>query len=276
MKRSILLPTDFSACSRNAIEYALAMFGDEGCDFTLINAVEVPIDVVQGVSIAMPEIIDNAKNAMEQLFQETLPRLEGTSSKLDHRVEVGGGTVDMIDRVAGELDSGMVILGTKGASGVKEVLLGSVASSVLHTSRVPVLIVPENARFTKLNSIVFAADYKEMVNDSVLQPMLHIGTKYDAQVTLLHTEPEGVILGADEVEQEYALHKQLRDVKHRFEFVENDDPLLGIEAYVNNHQPDLVVMVSRHDKIWERIFHSSVAGRFAMHTTTPLLIAHDH
>ncbi len=275
MKRNILLPTDFSACSVNAIDYALAMFADEGCKFTLINAVEIPVDVVNGTSVVLPQIMERAKKAMSELYDQVLPKLQGTSSTLDQRVEMGGGLVDIVGRVASELDAGMIILGTKGASGVKEVLLGSVAKSILHNVRVPVIVVPEEARFTGLNHVVFAADYKEMVDDTILHPMLHVGTKYDSTITLLHTEPEGVILGEDEVEQEYELHKQLKDIRHDFEFVETSDPLAGIEKYVNERQPDLVVMVSRHDRIWERIFHSSVAGRFAMHTTTPLLIAHD-
>ena len=112
MKRNILLPTDFSACSKKAIDYALAMFADEGCDFTLLNAVEVPVDVVQGVNVALPEIVGNSKKAIEELYNEYASKVEATSSSLSHRVEVGGGLVDMIDRVAGELDAGMIIIGT--------------------------------------------------------------------------------------------------------------------------------------------------------------------
>lgn len=141
--RRILLPTDFSKHSANALRYAAALAEKFRAELHLLH-------VVQDLAVFLPETFNATAPAVptvEQLtaaVREALDRvvrengLEGFTICREVRE---GAPFQEILRVAREKEIDLIIMGTHGRSGLAHVLLGSVAERVVRKSPCPVLTV---------------------------------------------------------------------------------------------------------------------------------------
>lgn len=276
MMKTIVLPTDFSENARNAIEYAVQMFGKEGCDFFLFNAVEVLTSSAGVPDSTVDQRTRDANELMNKLVKELQQLLEDTPSVVRSSVQLGNGISDMVDRVAGEEGANLIIMGTQGASGLTEVLIGTHTEALIRKTRLPVLAVPESAWFKPPKRILFAADLQQMNDSGVLGPLKEIARKYDSKITILTVENEQATSDEEGLREDLHLHREFDDIEHAYDVAQGNRPHDQIECYIAANGTDLLVTISRHGGFWDRIFHTSVTGKLAMHTTVPMLALHDH
>ncbi len=139
----ILVPTDFSKYSENALKYAVAFADKFGAELYLLH-------VVQDLAVFVPDMVTvapPAAPAVEQITaaaQQALDRVvrEHPFGKLGVHTEVReGAPFYEIVRFAQEANVDLIIMGTHGRSGLAHVLLGSVAEKVVRKAPCPVLTV---------------------------------------------------------------------------------------------------------------------------------------
>ena len=142
--KRILFPTDFSEYSREAEHYACAFARQHGAELHLLTVVEDLLPVIPplgGPAMAMGGIdpILMTKNARQAL--EAFPNKEwGHDLKIQRDVRAGSPFVEIV-RYAREHDIDLIVIGTHGRTGLKHVLLGSVAERVVRKAGCPVLTV---------------------------------------------------------------------------------------------------------------------------------------
>jgi nucleotide-binding universal stress UspA family protein len=133
---TILHPTDFSSCSEHAFELACALARDYGARLVVLHAVAPPSVVyAEGpVPADFDLIFEEAKNQLDQL------RAPDPSVHFERRI-IQGPAPDTILQAIQDLDADLVVLGTHGRTGLKRLLMGSVAEQVLRKAPCPVLTV---------------------------------------------------------------------------------------------------------------------------------------
>lgn len=269
-QKTILIPTDFSGNAQNAINYAISMFDGENPEYILLNAYRIiPVGAEEYLT-DMADFESMSKQGLEQAakaIKKNFPHKRLTIevvSKLGYPVEV-------MDKIVKRKNVDMVVMGTRGASGLREVLIGSNTADAIKTLTCPVLAVPENSTFRPPKNIAFAADFKNIDREILLNPMLEIAKKFKAGILIVHVEHKGVLVGVDEALQGMRLHDYFNDVPHLFHEVENSDPAEGIENFIKAHTVDLLVSVARKHSFWENLFSGSTTEKLAMHTRIPLL-----
>ena len=140
----ILVPVDESPISYTAVEQALSLAKLLNCRVTVMCVVAVdPFVGVDFYKVA-PAITDyfmqaeqNAQNRLAEI-QQSFSR-EGIS--VDTKIIRGVAASEGIVQIANEIGADLIIMGSHGRTGVKKMMLGSVAQNVLTQSPVPVLIV---------------------------------------------------------------------------------------------------------------------------------------
>jgi nucleotide-binding universal stress UspA family protein len=137
----ILVPYDFSDASADAIRHAAAWADALDGEITLLHVVE-PVVYPEFYSVDI--LPDNLMMRLTTRSEEALG--EAAAELLDGRasstlVEVGR-AADTIVNLADPERFDLVVMATRGLSGLEHVLLGSVAESVLRRCRVPMLTVP--------------------------------------------------------------------------------------------------------------------------------------
>lgn len=164
--KKILVPTDFSVEAKNALSFAKKMAKKLDAEILLLHVLEVPY----GSFSLMGEVVTNY--SYENLYEETL--VERAEEKLKdkvtslrkagvsahYKVVFGHPFLSIKDTIAEE-KSDLVIMGSKGASGLAEIFIGSNAERVIRNADCPVITVKGKADPDGIYSIAFATDASE-------------------------------------------------------------------------------------------------------------------
>jgi nucleotide-binding universal stress UspA family protein len=142
--KRVVVPVDFSEASRQALRYAAAFARRINAGLILLHVI-APLNVPRRLALEMDrlqlESLERAKSSLEELAEREI----GHGQAINTRV-VAGRVFERIVRLAGEVESDLIIIGTHGAGGVKRLLLGSTAENVVRHAPCPVLIVRERKR----------------------------------------------------------------------------------------------------------------------------------
>ena len=139
--RNILVPVDFSECSKLAIDYAVALAARLDAKIHFINVLFYPVNAVPEVSIAMPpDVIDSLVAGSQRSLDQLVEPHRGKANIGETRIRIGDPR-DEILHTAEQLGADLIVMGTHGRRGLKRALLGSVAELVVRTASCPVLTV---------------------------------------------------------------------------------------------------------------------------------------
>lgn len=188
--RNILLATDFSAFSETALYYAAAMARRTGATVH-IGHVIVP-EAWQYMCVeTMPVPFDYLREGAER--QMALFLQSEALKDVPHRAWIEEGPVwDALEGLIQQQHVDLVVVGTHGRTGLKKLLLGSVAEEIIRISPCPVLAVgpqAERHRAADVREILFATDFTPE-SLAALPFALDQAHNYGARLTLLHVVPE--------------------------------------------------------------------------------------
>ena len=139
----ILVPVDFSAHSHKALEYALDLAKSVGATIDLLHCYRVNIGVVSGYAPALPMNYEaDLRQAAGNELREWLEKAATSGVEIDEHLRTASPCEGIISQ-ASALGSDLIVMGTRGLSGLKHVFLGSVAERVIRTAPCPVLTVKD-------------------------------------------------------------------------------------------------------------------------------------
>lgn len=268
--KTILVPVDFSKCSINAAKYALQVAGQAKAGVVLLNTYHVPIPIgeVPMAGNLMDEIKLESNNAMKKLVATLNADSQGV--KLTSVVKVGFAH-DVIFEEAQTRKANLIIMGTRGSHGLVDEVFGSVTSSVIAHSKVPVLAIPEQSKFKGISKIALSVDLYPNAHKDVLAPLVDLATTFNAEVLLYHIA-ETDMLNIWGFEKEQArISKALGKVKHSFFEEDTNDVTGGIDKFVRKNKAEVLAVISRKHNFIERLFWRSVTRRMALHSKLPFL-----
>lgn len=141
--KQILCPVDFSATADLASRYAVALAEANGAIVTLLHVVAPVIAALPGETV-LPDLaqanIDELAEACRERLAKTVGDLAVSGVTLQYRVVSGVPFVEII-RVAREMVSDLIVMGSHGRTGLGHLLIGSVAERVVRKAPCPVLTV---------------------------------------------------------------------------------------------------------------------------------------
>ncbi|MDH5365786.1 MAG: universal stress protein [Cyclobacteriaceae bacterium] len=185
--KKILIPTDFTSNADNAIDFAFEIAKENNTKLYLLHVVEYPTSAVVdpiGVSIVQSadiDLIDDlTKNAIEKL-KIIAKKIKDKGVLTEYFVDLGNPYLSVIDRVKQEgID--MIIMGTKGASGFKEYMIGSNAERVVRHASCPVITIKEPiSKQHNIKNIVFASDFKDL-SESLIENLRQLQSIFKAKL----------------------------------------------------------------------------------------------
>jgi universal stress protein A len=142
--KNILVPIDFSDCSKKALRYAVPLAKQHGATVTLLHVVRTPIYPGDEYVDFAPIEADIRKGAEKELASLAIEEIPGTVKETTV-IRNGSPTLEIIDS-AKALAADLIVISTHGRTGLKHVLLGSVAEHVVREAPCPVLVVREVER----------------------------------------------------------------------------------------------------------------------------------
>lgn len=159
--KKILVPTDFSKEAENALKVAAQLARKHGAEIYLLHMLELPLHQVDALSghSDLPEAMFFMKLAHKK-FEETLEK-DFLQDIVVHETVDFHESITEIKNICVEKGIDMIIMGSHGASGFKEMFIGSNAEKVVRTSEVPVLVIKNEHQDFKISNFVFASDFRK-------------------------------------------------------------------------------------------------------------------
>lgn len=139
--KRILCPVDFSETSEHALRYAIDLAERLGAEVHLVHAYQLPTYALpDGALLARPDFVKELTVELQKQLDELIQRYSDGGVQLKGKI-VEGLAFTEVNRLAEEEQADMIVMGTHGRTGMKHLLLGSVAERVVRTAEVPVLTV---------------------------------------------------------------------------------------------------------------------------------------
>ncbi len=271
----ILLPTDFSDNSFEAIRYALLVYKNIKCTFYLLHTYTPPVYHTEYL-IGSPGQIGLG----DVLHETSLTQLEQLKSRLENQYEndnhsfvvhtVFNTLLAEISETVEAENIDLIVMGTKGATGAKEILFGTNTVHVIKKAKCPVIAVPPKYEYEAPKDILFPTDYEIEYKKDTLAQLLTIARQHKSRINVMHVHA-GYDLNIVQEKHKAQLENLLGATDLFHEVPDN-----GIIAAVNEFQlktaVNLLVMVQNKHTFLERLFIEPVIKKIGFHITVPFML----
>ena len=236
----------------------------------------MPTSSIEFMSTTTYPDLESQKKMVEKQIFKIIEKLNSKDDNFNYEIENEIGFAgDVIVSKAKELNCDLIIMGTKGATGLSQFFIGSVTASVIRKSAVSVLAIPENFTFEKLEKIVFATDYEGISNKKTLQPLFEIARTFDAKVMMFHAiEAKEPIAAYIEELQVWKAEKNFHHVRHTNSIASCENIPDGILDFAGENEADLIAIIPHTYNFFENLLHKSVSKQIAFESKTPILALH--
>ena len=274
--KNILLPTDFSDNSWNAIIYALQLFKNETCNFYLLNTYTPAIYQVEYTLVEPAQfgMFDAIKDNSQKNLNDFEMRIKKEFKNPKHHVEsmsVFNTLIQEIKDVVENKDIDYVVMGTKGATGAKEILFGSNTVHVFKNVKCPIIAVPNNFEFETPHEILFPTDYEIDYKNHQLKPIIDIISLYKTRVNILNVS-YGYDLTEAQIVNKKTLEENFKTTAHLFHSVNNQDVSEAITNFQLKIRINLLIMINNKHSFFENLFFKSTINQIGFHLNIPFLV----
>ena len=281
MKR-IVLPTDFSKNAWNAISYALSIFKGVECEFYIVNAYQVGSS---GLATKMGRANDTRlfrlmKEQSERELRRVLEKVGEIYDNPKHSfttLSIVDNLVNAVGKTVYNKEIDYIVMGTKGASGLKEVFMGSNTYRVINEiDFCPIIAVPDEYKIKdSIDAIVLATGYEHLFETYELNPLLKLAKLFDSEIWVTYAgNPKEFT--SQQLASKNVMEKKLKDIKHKFVEVEKGSSIhSAIQKVIeDNKGVDMVAMINYGHGFFDKLTHEAVIKKISFNTPVPFLVMH--
>ncbi|WP_291865939.1 universal stress protein [Maribacter sp.] len=277
--KNILLPTDFSDNAWNATKYALELFKNETCVFHLVNTYTPAIanSRFMAATLSGGQMEDGVHIASKKGLQTLIQKIKKSYNNSNHSFNTISSfslLVDEIKEIVDEKKIDLIVTGTKGASGLEEVFMGSNTVRIIKSVKnCPVLAIPQYFDFARPSEIAFATDFNRFYTASELKPLIDLAKTFKAVIRIVHVQYEIKALTELQHFNLGMLRKYFDGVEHYVHTVsELNSVSKTLEVFSAELDIHLLAMLNFQHSYMEKMTREPIVKRLTFHTQIPLLV----
>jgi len=273
--KTIIVPTDFSSISNNAMDYAAGLAKQTGSSLLLFHAYQVPVSMtdVPIVLVSVEELQKNAETKMADVKRSLEQTTQG-SVKIYAETKLGD-TVDELEDLCRRIKPFAVVMGTKGATGLERVFFGSTTLTTIKHLSWPVIVVPPDKKYSAIKKIGFACDFREVVETTPAHFIRDFVKEFNAEIHVLNVDSKNAHFKPGTPEQSALLHTMLEDLNPKYDFIEDENIEAGIEKFAEKNNLDLIITIPKKHKLLEGLFRKSHTKDLVFHSHLPIMCVHE-
>lgn len=275
--KKILFPTDFSNVSNNAFIYALKLADSINAEIITMHVYHLPQANYINVSEYLHEIYDVTELSNFENYKDEVPVLRkiAEENNLDHvkisHVLILGNLIEEIQKITKHENIDFIVMGTKGATGLKETFLGTIATKVMNDVKAVVLAIPERCKYEPVKNLLFITEYQSDDMQSFLK-VKALAKVFQAHIDCLRVVPQH--------HEDYG-----NDMRNWEELIDNHNIKLHsvtgndvegiILNFIDSHKINMIAMHVHHRNFFEKLFEISLSKKLAFHINIPILAIHE-
>ncbi len=274
--KHILLLTDFSDCSINAAHYAVQLYAKERCVFYVLNVQDATAftmdNLITGSSTdtIYERLVKSHKIQLKTLVEQLKDHADNTNfvfeAIVDHDV-----FLDAVHQTLASKQIDLIVMGTNGASNLKEKVFGSHTITVMRNVECDLLVIPENYNYKTIKDVVLPMD----VNDNMqaltaFVPSLNIIKNSNWNFIRIIQPNEQF----DDLGKDIASVNELNNQAHTYQAIQEVPFGYAVKTYLDMNTPDMMIAVYKSEHFLDYLFKASSTTKLSKKLTLPLYITH--
>lgn len=274
--KHILLPTDFSENAYNAISYAVQLYKDMDCRFYILHTYN-PINSSTGGSLdryAPPALQDIEKEAAAKKLKEIEDSLYEKFNNANHTFITMASfnlLISQMKIVIKENDIDVVIMGTKGATGAKEIFIGTNTMYAIKKLKFPVIAVPSGFKYEQPSEVLLPTDYKFSKSNKYISLIRELCEVHTSRLHMLNVYNH-LAVKEEQQQTEDFLDVFFSDNLHLFHVAEKQELIEAIEDFETKYKVNFLVMIHNKHNFFENLLFKPVVDQMVYHTNVPFLV----
>lgn len=268
---TVILPTDFSPCANNALRFAIEICNLFQAKLLLVHVIAPFVSGGINESKAAEfyqERQNEAKINLQFFKNESLNKHQGLS--IETILLEGDDGIKEILKLCNDRNIDLVIAGTQGVSGIKEVILGTFSAKLMERLHTPILIIPEKAVYNGFPKLVYATELEENEIDRITEVSV-LAKLYNGEVTVLNISTENRLTEDKLFEFEKKTREACQYEKLDFVYLSGGQVNTHIEEYSDRNNISLLIMTRKHKSIFDKIVKGTHTKKMAFQSKIPML-----
>lgn len=268
--KTILVPTDFSSAARNAADYAIELAKEWNAQIKLLHVYALPY-IPTDPPVPISSYIEEQKLDADQRLLEEQRRLQkNTAVSISYEARLNTKSAEILEAELAK-DVKLIVMGTKHPNPLDEYIFGNTTIDVTRKASKPVLLVPVDHTYNKLEKIGFACDLRSTGITEAIAVLKSFAPSPNKEVIVLNVRYENEPASEDSIKVGQQIDKQLAGVNHHFSFYEDNNLTHAIDVFIQTEKPDVLALVKHRYDLLGQLFHRSTVRTESFHCKIPLL-----
>jgi nucleotide-binding universal stress UspA family protein len=277
--KNIIVPTDFSVTSRNAYHYAkrLAVTLDATITVLHVNQYFMPIDEIAIGSISEDEVTKMSEEAMQAFVVDE----DGIDhwTMIKHRVKTSvmkGDLVPILVGMSKQSETDLIVMGMTGLQDFIGKIIGSASLDVSNKAHCPVILVPRDAKWHKIEKVMYASNFTS-ITPKMVGNITDFALAVNAGVHFIHVEDATKDYKKNVAKIIWASLFSADDappLSYEIHTIEAGNTIEQLQKYAQDNQINLMTFMSKHRSFWQNLVHTSVTENMAISTEIPMMVMH--
>tara|TARA_R110001606_G_scaffold349916_4_gene499917 strand:+ start:270 stop:1145 length:876 start_codon:yes stop_codon:yes gene_type:complete len=274
--KTILYTTDYSENSVAALQYAQRMSEDMEVHLVIAHIFDYPTVLgLEGLYEPFPYI-------EETIYDSNLSKLEGfctdnigfkwKSAKVHLQVIENPSLIKGILTLIEQWHPQLLVMGMKGESAMKELLMGSTTKHLMDKAPCPVMAIPADAVYEPFKTIVYASDFEEE-DIYALRKLAEMAERCDADINIIHISTKKEIFGVEHINwfKDLVSEKVPYD-RIEYELIFSENVFDSLKTYLDKVAPNLIVLLEREQKgFLKKLLHGDLVKKMETYGKVPVL-----
>jgi nucleotide-binding universal stress UspA family protein len=272
---TLLVPVDFSEAANNAALYAANLCRLLSSKLILFHAYHYPPTSFEPGYI--PPILDLKEESQDEL-KKIQSELKANFPEVEVEILIEMGlAADMIGTMARQKNVDLIVMGITGQNSfAREHIIGSVSTEVAQESKIPVLIVPPQAKYSKITKIAYACDFdKKLTNNTTLIKVKYFCTLFNAELQILNVVKPEEEISVEKATTDGYVEEKFKTTNHNTFFIYDKKVDKGLLEFIQNNQVDMMITCPKTHNFFRDIFVESNTKKLAFHSPVPILTIHE-
>jgi len=280
--KKILFPTDFSDTASNAFQFAAKIAEALEGELVLLHTFRTPLDY-HIPSYMIDEMAEDEERTVMRILDKIIADYYEKNPLSEGKViltplAIQGFTAEAIVKTAEMQEADMIVMGTKGATGLEKIFLGSMTATVIDQAKCPVLAVPIKATFDGFKQLIYASDFSP--NDfTTISQLRDFGKLFDSKIHCIHvSDDENYFIddvSFDLMKENYFKEYPNADKMVDFHVLLGTDLKDGLSDAITTYSASLIAMLTRKESFFDRLFSGSDTKNMAYESNIPILAFHE-
>jgi len=267
---TIIASTNFSSIANNAVTYAAGLAKATGAKLILFNSFSLSVHSANSLITA---------ESMQKQMDKAALRLQTFGAEIADLFKISVESIcsysfleDELPSIITQTNANLVVMGMAERS-LEQDLMGNSTTAVIKNLNIPVLAVPQNARFLNAKKILYACDTLSLSSIKRFTWIRRVIGNLGSEIEFFSVDEK-----LDEIKEEQgkvllnsSIEKEFEDVKYIYKNVRSNAVINEIRKEIKNFEADILVMVPQKYGFWDSLVHKSKTRIMAAGLDIPLL-----